>query len=269
LPKVEAALLEGVLARAMGGDPGPLAVFLKAHSNLPGPRGNLELAWQFADAVAGLARGEAADAAWRTVGVLAGVGPEEAPTGDPGEFLAFCGTLGAAGFAADPARRPAVWEAVRRAAEDERWRLREGAAQAIQRVLPADPPGALAVLGEWAAGGPWLLCRAVAAGLADPPLLRDEGLAAAALRLHEVILARFLAAGDRRDEDFKVLRQGLGYTLSVVVAAAPEPGFALLRRLAAVPDRDLAWVLRSNLGKGRLARAYPREVEAVLALLAG
>ena len=119
--------------------------------------GNLELAWQFADAVARLAGGEAADAAWRTV--VGRVGPEEAPTGRSlAEFLAFCGTLGAAGFAADPARRPPVWEAIRRAAEDERWRLREGAAQAIQRALPADAPSALAVL-ERAAGGSWLLCR--------------------------------------------------------------------------------------------------------------
>jgi hypothetical protein len=86
--------------------------------------------------------------------------------------------------------------------------------------------------------------------------------------LHESILARFTSAGDRKDGGYKVLRQGLGYTLSVVVAAAPGPGFALLRRLAAIPDRDLGWVLRSNLGKGRLARDHPSEVEAILTLLA-
>lgn len=66
-----------------------------------------------------------------------------------------------------------------------------------------------------------------------------------------------------------MLRQGLGFSLSVVVAASPQEGFGLLRRLAAVPDRDLAWVLRSNLGKGRLARGYAREVEAVRSLLGG
>ncbi len=269
MPKVDPVVLEAVLARALAGDRGPLESFLKAHSNLPGPRGNLEMAWQFADAAAALARGEAAGGAWQVVCGLAEVGPEEAPTGDPGEFLAFCGALAAAGFMVDPARRAAVWEAIRRAAEDERWRLREAAAQAIQGALPVDPPGALAVLEEWAAGGSRLLCRAVAAGLADPPLLRDAALAASALRLHEAILARFRDAGDRKDEGFKVLRQGLGYSLSVVVAAAPEAGFALLRRLAATPDRDLAWVLRSNLGKGRLTRDHPREVAAVLALLAG
>jgi hypothetical protein len=225
------------------------------------------LAGQFADAVAGLARSDSAEAAWRVASLLAAVGADEAPTGDPGEFLSFCGTLAAAGFAGDPSRRAAVWEAIRRAAEDERWRLREAAAQAIQRAAPADPEGTRVLLEEWAAGGSWLLCRAVAAGTADPPLLRDPAWAAAALRCHEVILARLAAAGGRRDSEFKVLRQGLGFSLSVVVAASPEAGFALLRRLAAIPDRDLAWVLRSNLGKARLARGYAGEVAAVRSLL--
>jgi len=213
--------------------------------------------------------GTGAASAWRVASLLAAVGPDEAPTGDPGEFLAFCGTLAAAGFADDPSRETAVWEVIRGAAEDERWRLREAAAQAIQRAAPADPEGARAKLEEWAAGGSWLLCRAVAAGTADPPLLRDPAWAAAALRLHEVILARLAAAGERRDAEYRVLRQGLGFSLSVVVAASPQEGFGLLRRLAAVPDRDLAWVLRSNLGKGRLARGYAREVEAVRSLLGG
>ena len=269
MAKVEPAALDSVLASALAGDAGPLTGFLKDHSNLPGPRGNLELAGQLADALAVLAPGERSEAAWRVVVGLAGVGAAEAPTGDPGEFLAFCGTVAAGGFAPDPGRSEAVWEVLHRAAEDERWRLREGAAQGIQRALPADPTGALATLGKWAASGSWLLCRAAAAGLADPPLLQDPRVASAALRLHETILARVTGASDRKTPDFRVLRQGLGYSLSVVVAATPEPGFALLRRLAAVADPDLAWVLRSNLAKGRLTRTHARETEAVLARLAG
>ncbi len=269
MPKTDFPELGERLQAALAGDPGPLRSFLREHSHLPGPRGNLELAGQIADMVAALAEGVTGPGVWQVVTGLAGIGPTEAPTGDPGEFLAFCGVLGAAGFAGDPSRRPDVWRTVRVAAEDPRWRLREAAAQAIQRALPLDRRGTLAVLGEWAAEGGWLLLRAVAAGVADPPLLADPDAAGVALRLHEVLLDRFGAAADRRDPDFRVLRQGLGYSLSVVVAAAPKPGFALLRRLAAVGDRDLAWVLRSNLGKSRLARRYPEDVETVRRLLAG
>jgi hypothetical protein len=268
VPRVDDHQLTEHFNSALAGEPGPLFSFLRRYSRLPGPRGNLELAWQFADLVAARVAGNRAAAVWEVVAGLAAVGTAQAPTGDPGEFLAFSGTLAAAGFAADPAHRADLWQTVRSAAEDPRWRLREAAAQAIQRALPLDRPGALAVLEEWAAGGGWLLLRAVAAGVADPPLLTDPALAAAALGLHEVVCGRFVGATDRRDPDFRVLRQGLGFTLSVVVAAAPEPGFALLRRLAAVGDRDLAWVLRSNLGKARLARRHPEEVGAVGRLLA-
>jgi hypothetical protein len=268
LPKVEPKELDAALAAALAGDEAPLRRLLAHNSNLPGPRGNLELAWQFADAVAARAGGPSAEGAWRVSASLASVSPEEGPTNDPEEFLAFCGTVAAAGFAAAPRRRPEVWAVIRAAAEDPRWRLREGAAQAIQRALPLDP-GGLSVLGEWADEGSWLMCRAVVAGLADPPLLEDGSLAAEALALHQTVLARLAAAPDRRDPDFRVLRQGLGYTLSVVVAALPDEGFALLERFAASRDGDLAWVLRSNLGKGRLARPYPERVAAVHALLGG
>jgi hypothetical protein len=267
VPRAEAGELRRLLEGALAGETGPLWSFLREHSHLPGPRGNLELAGQFADLVAHLARGSRAAPAWQVAVGLAGVGPEDAPTDHPGEFLAFCGTLAAAGFADDRERRPRVWATVRRAAEDPRWRLREAAAQAIQRALLLDPAGGQAVLERWAAEGGWLLLRAVAAGVADPPLLSAPGFAVSALRLHEAVLSRFLGALDRRDPGFRVLRQGLGFSLSVVVAACPEQGFALLRRLAAGSNPDLAWVLRSNLAKARLARAHPSEVEAVRRLL--
>jgi hypothetical protein len=268
LPKVEPKALDAALAAALAGDEAPLRRLLAENSSLPGPRGNLELAWQLADSVAARAGGPSAESAWKVTASLASVSPEAGPTNDPGEFLAFCGTVSAAGFAATPKRRPGVWVVIGGAAEDPRWRLREGAAQAIQRALPLDP-GGLSVLGEWAAKGSWLMCRAVAAGLADPPLLADRSLAAEALALHRTVLRRLVAAPDRRAADFRVLRQGLGYTLSVVVAALPDEGFALLEHLAAIRDGDLTWVLRSNLGKGRLARPYPERVAAVQALLGG
>lgn len=269
MPRVDTGELTKLLGGALAGKTGPLWAHLREHSHLPGPRGNLELAHQFADLVAGLACGERANPAWQVAAGLAGVGPEEGPTGDPGEFLAFCGVLASAGFAGDQRRRAGVWRTVRGAAEDPRWRLREAAAQAVQRALPLDPAGGLTVLGDWAAGGGWLLLRAVVAGVADPPLLADGRFAAAGLRLHGVVLDRLGDAPDRRDPSFRVLRQGLGFTLSVVVAASPEEGFAFLRALAARPDPDLVWVLHSNLAKARLARPHPAEVAAVRRLLPG
>ena len=86
-------------------------------------------------------------------------------------------------------------------------------------------------------------------------------------RLHEAILAGLPALADRRSDAFRALRQGLGYSLSVVVAATPEAGFALMRCLAASNDRDVRWIVVENLKKGRIAKPYPAEVAAVRAVL--
>lgn len=251
------------------GEAGRLRDFLREHSGLPGPRGNLELAGQFADLLTSLAGGPHPAAAWKVAAGLASVGPEEAPTDDPGEFLAFCGTLASTGFIGDPARWADVWLTIRRAGEDPRWRLREAAAQSIQRAVPLDGARWREVLEEWAARGGWMLMRAVVAGVADPPLLADREFAAEALRLHELVVDRFIVAVDRRTPGGRVLRQGLGFSLSVVVAALPEEGLSLLRRLVVPADPDLMWILRSNLAKARLIRCCPAEVEALRRLLPG
>jgi len=59
---------------------------------------------------------------------------------------------------------------------------------------------------------------------------------------------------DRKREDFRVLRQALGYAVSVVTAAAPERGFALMHQCVKWGDTDINWILRENLKKKRLAK---------------
>ena len=271
MPKVDPALLDAALARALAGDPGPLAVFLRAHSNLPGPRGNLELAWQFADDDGRPRRRGCRGAAWRVASGLAAVGPQEAPTGDPGEFVAFCGTLGGGGL------RGRAGPEAGGLGDRARGRRRTSAgASGRRRPRPSSGPCPPIPGGSGRAGRVGRR-RVVAPRVAPwPPAWPIRHCCGTrrwprpALRLHEGLLARFTwPPGTGRTTGTRCFARASGTPLSVVVAAAPVPGFALLRRLAAIPDRDLGWVLRSNLGKGRLARAHPREVEAVRALLAG
>ena len=103
--------------------------------------------------------------------------------------------------------------------------------------------------------------------VAEPSLLKDPEIVAAALRMHRGILDRAVAAANRKDEEFKVLRKGLGYTLSVVVCALPREGFDLMRRLVETGDSDLRWIVEQNLKKNRLIRSFPAEVERVHDLL--
>ena len=241
--------------------------YLESNSNLPGPRGNLELASVVADLGT-----EAQFRHW------SGLGPDVAPENTPGCFLAFCGVVGlgaimarrggfspivvsravngglAVNGAPDAARgNPPLLPILRTLASDPRWRIREGVAMALQRWGDADMAGLLLEMADWAAGNP-LEQRAAAAALCEPRLLKDVEHAAAVLRVLDEITASIPQVTDRKTDAFKTLRQGLGYCWSVAVAALPDAGKPLMERWLASADPDIRWIMRENLKKNRLVR---------------
>jgi len=159
----------------------------------------------------------------------------------------------------------------------------------LQRLIAARPKVTMRSLAGWISPGEWLRMRAVAAGIAEPPLLVDGRLAEEALELHRRIIALVSTAlfepanggqaTSTRSEPFQKLVQCLEYSLSVIVAAVPDPGFAYLCELAAsIPPRDppagrstphtvFTRLLKANLRKNRLKRYFAPKVEEVLALL--
>jgi hypothetical protein len=68
------------------------------------------------------------------------------------------------------------------------------------------------------------------------------------------------ATRDRRHEGFKVLRQAMGYCWSVAAAANPTAARPLVVKWLRSSDPDIAWVMKSNLGKARL-RGFRKSVE--------
>lgn len=208
--------------------------YLTEHSGLPGPRANLELL--------------------DTVGDLAPEGLLRTWAEDPDEYLAACGTAGLGRLVervddADAAR-------LRAAAQDDRWRVREGVAFALQRVGDRDPGLLRDLLAAWSDGGP-LVHRAAAAGVCEPRLLHEPATRAAALDALDAAttLLAALPQERRRDPDARTLRQGLAYCWSVAVAADPEAGVPRFERWAHDPDPDVRWLVRQNLTKSRMARA--------------
>jgi hypothetical protein len=260
--------------------------YLLTHSNLPGPRGNLELA-----AAAAELGTEAQFRRW------AALGPDVAPENTPACFLAFCGVVGlgaslrgavsatkqsppmlgiasahttglamtAAGDAQDASRNDAPLQTLRSLASDPRWRIREAVAIALQRWGDADMPGLLAAMADWAAGNPWEQ-RAAAAALCEPRLLKDPEHAAATLRILDEITARFARPLGfpktlRVSDAHKTLRQGLAYCWSVAVAALPDAGKPLMEKWLASPDPEVRWIMWENLKKNRLVRMDAAWVE--------
>jgi hypothetical protein len=114
-------------------------------------------------------------------------------------------------------------EVLRGCANDPRWRVREAVAMALQRWGDVDITALLKAMNDWVKGT-LLERRAAAAAVCEPRLLRDPRCAKRVLKLLDTITASIVRETDRRAEDFKTLRQALGYCWSVAVVAAPIDG---------------------------------------------
>lgn len=229
--------------------------YLLAESNLPGPRGNLELLAAVADE---------ADTP-RLFRLLEDHGPDRAPSGTPGEFVAACGAAGLGARIASG--ESTLWPRLRALANDPRWRVREGVAMGLQRIGDVDMDRLLAETDAWVGGTP-LERRAVAAGLCEPRLLGDPAHARAVVDVLDRLTASLETEADPRAEDVRVLRKALGYCWSVAIVADPSEGRARFERWVASPHANVRWVLRENLRKARLGRLDPAWVAAMQRRLA-
>lgn len=260
------SIIDGFVA---DGKPERLVDYMLSNSNLPGRRANLELAEAFGDVIERHVDVRGGNARlWQLCSGLTKISVDEAPVNTPEEFLPFCGAIGigAIGSIAPEFYDEAVME-LRTLAHDPRWRMREAVCFGVQRLLAKRSTDTLGKLEEWAIGGSLLEMRAAAAGVAEPSILENEGVAVAAFQIHGVIFKRILGVEDRKTESFRVLRKALGYTLSVVVCAIPEEGFGFMEQLIASQEPDVLWIVKQNIKKKRLAGNYPREVEAIQQLL--
>ena len=204
--------------------------YLKKHSGLPGPRANLEL-------VAAVAAEADADRLWRLSALQ-------------DEFLALCGTAGLGRVALIEPDTVMKW--LHELAADPRWRVREGVAMALQRIGKEDMPRLVAEMKVWSRDGA-LVQRAVVAGLCEPAILTDNAETVEVLAILDRITRSLAATSDRKQESFRVLRQTLGYGWSVAAAAAPQNAKPYIEKWLRSADKDVAWVMKSNLGKARMA----------------
>ena len=206
--------------------------YLKKHSGLPGPRANLEL-------VAAVVEEGDADRLWRL-------------SASRDEFLALCGTAGLGRIALLEPETVMTW--LGELASDPRWRVREGVAIALQRLGRESMPKLLAEMKIWSRGD-WYAKRAAVAGLCEPALLKsNQDTVEVLAMLDQITRALSLAApADRRDDGFRVLRQALGYGWSVAAAAAPKNAKPYLEKWIRAQDKDVAWVMKTNLSKSRMA----------------
>ena len=214
--------------------------FLLNESGLPGPRANLEL-----------------------LQAVSEVGTENtfmryaydydagrAPTGSREEFLAACGVAGMGTLITNAQTQ--YFKNLRGFASDQRWRIREAVAIALQTVGAWNMNLLLQEMRVWSKGN-HLERRAVVAALCEPKLLKAYETVEKVLELLDQITAGLLQE-DKKDEHFKTLRKTLGYGWSVAVVAHPEKGKQMIECWFSNEDKDIRWIMKENLGKDRLKR---------------
>ncbi len=261
--------LSSLVERALTSNPRPLEFYLREQSRLPGPRANLELVNDLSYLLAAQTT-EQPDEVRTLLDYLINDDHKKVASNTPSEFVVLCGVVAfGACAAAKSTWRSEVFELLEQFACSPYWRVRQGVEIAFQRLLTDAPQATISYLLILATRGNYYQQRASVASIAEPSLLYSSDTVQAALSILNSVLESLHTspAFDRKREDFRVLRQTLGYAISVITAAAPEKGFALMRTCASWGDPDVVWILRENLKKKRLAKfvAYTTELSELLA----
>jgi len=250
---------------------GELEDMLISNSNLPGPRGNLELAYAFADCLKSMQYID--DNLWQNLNKWIEVTVEETPSDSPKEFIPFCAVqaLGAIFTYVDSKKKEKIIELFQATANDSRWRVREGVAIGIQWIEEKDFKQAELIFNKWIDDASLLERRAIIAALAHPPVLNDKDNVLFCFKITERILKDLINIGRefRKTEEFRVLRKGLEYAISVFVAKLPNEGFEFMKKWAQKNDPDIKKIIKSNLGKSRLTKKFGQQVNEVLIVLTG
>jgi hypothetical protein len=219
--------------------------YLLKNSNLPGPRGNLELLYAFA---------KSSDA----TGVSKCLNYIKADTSNsPQEFVGMCGILGYAVL--NKKKNKDVLDFIRPHAAHASWRIRESVAMAIQEISTDKLSVTLTNLESWIAGNHYEQ-RAVVAGLCEPKLLGDKILNKKILKIMQAI-TRSMDHNNTLNASEESLRKALGYGWSVVIAAIPNEGKIIFEKLFDLHGKHISWIIRENLKKNRLIKTDTDWVE--------
>ena len=169
---------------------------LRKHSRLPGPRANLELAQAAADV-----GNEKIFRQW----IKAGSGND--PTD---EFVAMCGVVGLGRLVAEGNER--FLDDLQAHASDPRWRVREAVVLGLQRLGDRNIDVLLRVVDSWAGARPFVQ-RAAIGAVSEPRLLKTPVASRRAADLIDRMTSTIGKASEQRSEEFRVLRQALGYSV--------------------------------------------------------
>jgi ribosomal protein L28 len=226
-----------------------LKKFIVENSNLPGPRGNLELAFAFAEIY------DNKDILLEWVQIT----EEQADANNPESFPAFCAAV-CLGKIYTKKKDQEIIVLLKKLANDGRWRMREAVAFAFQIIGEHDFDALKEIVNGWIKHSNNHEKRAILVSLAHPKFLNEER-ALFCFEITEAVLKDM-----DKENDFDVLRKGLEFTISVFAAANPEAGFSFIRKWIG-KDKITNRIMKQNLTKNRLIKKDPEKAEELLKMV--
>lgn len=220
---------------------------LLRNSNLPGPRGNLELMYSFAHSANAMEISECMTYL------------RDDLKNSPEEFVVMCGIVGYAVLHRNDL--PGCLEYLRHFASHGSWRIREAVAMGIQETGAGNMDLLILHLKSWLDGNE-LEKRAVVAGLCEPRLLTDKDNVNEVLQILWDITLGFIASLGKISDVAKTLRQALGYCWSVAIVHHPREGKKMFEQLAGINNPHIRHIVKENLKKNRLLKMDKAWVEA-------
>jgi len=227
--------------------------FLIANSGLPGPRGNLTLSHEAAEKTAAL---------WSSDVVFAKTLLRSWETSQM-EYLRHCFTVACGAVCRDHSEtRGELVPKMKQCLYDRFWRTREGVMFGLQEMTLKDPAYVVNLLEDWCREPDAMLLRNAVIVLSEPRLLKaDSKVIASCSSFHTRAISFYLNSSktERKTSDFQLLKKTLGFSVSVLISVDPSH-FPLLEGWAAIDDDDARWIVKENLKKARIAKAFPDKV---------
>ena len=213
--------------------------YLLANSNLPGPRGNLELLYKFAKVALPQQVEEC----------LSLLKPDTYNC--PEEFAGMCGILSFAEI--NRQNIPVVLAFIRPYASHRSWRIREAVAMAIQETAVGQMSRLLDEITPWLSGNA-LEQRTVVAGLCEPKILKDITDSERVLQILASVTNRPENFPPKLSEAEKVLRKALCYAWSVAIVSHPRAGKPVFEDLVKNKNPHIKYIVKENLKKNRIIK---------------
>ena len=254
--------LTRALDEAVTGDPRGLYELLARVGGLPGPRANAGVVLAFANEC--VARGAKADA---LVTRMATLDVDAAPGASKYEIIPMCGVAALGARAASDATAMRALSTLHDCAEDLRFRVRDGVAEALARIGEARGEPLAHDLASWMDG--YFHAAAVLRAIADPKwLTRIASANVVVERLDEAFeLAKNAPRASARYPGFKSLLEVLGVAPAEAAARFGVPVFEMLARWSATKDPALRELVGRVLASPRLAGRFAEEVARTRAAL--